>query len=141
MYDLLEIMSQFGDLSMLLKAIHTAKLDDILKGEGSFTLLAPTDDVFAEWPPESLDELLENIPKLKRILLYHVLFGDVRSDDLAEITEAPTVEGSIVAIEHSDGKILVNDAQVTELDLLASNGVIHKINTVLIPTIASHEYD
>jgi uncharacterized surface protein with fasciclin (FAS1) repeats len=141
MSDLLEVASQSGDLTVLLKAIRTAELEKTLRGEGSFTLLAPTDDVFAEWPPEELNALLENIPKLKRILLYHVLFGDVRSDDFAEIDEAPTVEGSIVAIEHSDGKILVNDAQVTKLDLLASNGVIHKINTVLIPTIASHEYD
>jgi uncharacterized surface protein with fasciclin (FAS1) repeats len=141
MSDLLEVASQSGDLAVLLKAIRTAELEKTLRGEGSFTLLAPTDDVFAEWPPEELNALLENIPKLKRILLYHVLFGDVRSDDFAEIDEAPTVEGSIVAIEHSDGTVLVNDAQVTELDLLASNGVIHKINTVLIPTIASHEYD
>lgn len=141
MSDLLEIASQSGDLTVLLKAIRAAGLENTLRGEGSFTLLAPTDDVFGEWPPESLNSLLENIPKLKRVLLYHVFFGDVRSDDLAEIDEAPTVEGSIVAIEHSEGKIQVNDAQVTELDLLASNGVIHKINAVLIPTIASHEYD
>jgi uncharacterized surface protein with fasciclin (FAS1) repeats len=70
MSDLLEVASQSGDLTMLLKAIRTAELEKTLRGEGSFTLLAPTDDVFAEWPPEELNALLENIPKLKRILLY-----------------------------------------------------------------------
>jgi uncharacterized surface protein with fasciclin (FAS1) repeats len=141
MSNLLEMASQSGDLTLLLKAIHLAELTDTLNSEGSFTILAPTDNVFGQWPQEEIDSLFENIPKLKRVLLYHVLFGDVRSDDLAEIDEAPTVEGSIVAIEHSEGKIFVNDAQVTELDLLASNGVIHKISAVLVPTIASHEYD
>jgi uncharacterized surface protein with fasciclin (FAS1) repeats len=141
MSNLLEKASQSGDLTLLLKAIHLAELTDTLNSEGSFTILAPTDTAFGQWPQEEIDSLFENIPKLKRVLLYHVLFGDVRSDDLAEIEEAPTMEGSIVAIDHSEEKIHVNDAQVTELDLLASNGVIHKISAVLVPTIASHEYD
>jgi uncharacterized surface protein with fasciclin (FAS1) repeats len=141
MSNLLEIASKSGDLTLLLKGIHLAELTDILNSEVSFTILAPTDDVFRQLPPEEVESLFENIPKLKRVLLYHVLFGDVRSDDLVEIDESPTVEGSIIAVDHLDGKIHVNDAQVTELDLLASNGVIHKINGILMPTIASHEYD
>jgi uncharacterized surface protein with fasciclin (FAS1) repeats len=141
MSNLLEMASNSGDLTLLLKGIHLAELTDTLNSEGSFTILAPTDEVFGQWPQDELDSLFENIPKLKRVVLYHVLFGDVRSDDLVEIEEAPTMEGSIIAIDHSGGKIHVNDAQVTELDLLASNGVIHKISAVLIPTIASHEYD
>jgi uncharacterized surface protein with fasciclin (FAS1) repeats len=139
--NLLETVSNAGDLTLLLKGIHLAELTDTLNSEGSFTILAPTDEVFRQLPQEELDSLFENIPKLKRVLLYHVLFGDVRSDDLIEIEEAPTVEGSIIAIDHLEGKIHVNDAQVTELDLLASNGAIHKISAVLMPTIASHEYD
>lgn len=141
MSNLLEKASESNDLTLLLKGIQLAELTDTLNSEGSFTILAPTDSVFRQLPPEELDSLFENIPKLKRVLLYHVLFGDVRSDDLMEIDEAPTVEGSIIAIDHLDGKIHVNEAQVTELDLLADNGVIHKIDAILIPAIASHEYD
>jgi uncharacterized surface protein with fasciclin (FAS1) repeats len=141
MSHLLETASKSSDLTLLSKGIQLAELTEILNSEGSFTILAPTDDAFRQLPPEELDSLFENVPKLKRILLYHVLFGDVRSDDLMEIDEAPTVEGSIIAINHLEGKIHVNDAQVIELDLLADNGVLHKIDTVLIPTIASHEYD
>jgi uncharacterized surface protein with fasciclin (FAS1) repeats len=141
MSNLLEIASKSSDLTLLSKGIQLAELTGTLNSEGSFTILAPTDDAFRQLPPEELDALFENVPKLKRILLYHVLFGDVRSDDLIEIEEAPTMEGSIIAVDHLDGKVHVNDAQVTELDLLASNGVIHKIDAVLIPMIASHEYD
>jgi uncharacterized surface protein with fasciclin (FAS1) repeats len=139
--NLLEIASESGDLTLLLKGIQLAELTDTLNSEGSFTILAPTDEVFRQLPQAELDALFDNVPKLKRILLYHVLFGDVRSDDLIENDEAPTMEGSIVAIEHSEGKIRFNDAQATELDLLANNGVIHKISAVLMPAIASHEYD
>jgi uncharacterized surface protein with fasciclin (FAS1) repeats len=141
MANLLETASQSGDFTVLLKAINTAGLEDTLDSEGSFTIVAPTDDAFARLPQGSIDELLQNIPKLKRVLLYHVVMGDVRSDDLAEIDEAPTVEGSIVAIHRSAGEIRINDALVTQSDIIADNGVIHKIDTVLMPAILEHEYD
>jgi uncharacterized surface protein with fasciclin (FAS1) repeats len=141
MANLLETLSNSSKFTVLLKAIHIAGLEEILNSEGSFTIFAPTDEVFAQWPQEELNLLLQNIPKLKRVLLYHVVFGDVRSDDLSQINEAPTVEGSILDVYHSEEQIRVNDALVTELDILADNGVIHKISAVLTPAIIAHEYD
>ena len=81
---------------------------------------------------------MEDIPKLKRILAYHVLFGDVRTDNLVELNSAETVEGSIVGIDSSNG-YKVNDANILKTDILADNGVIHVIDTVLLPTVAMSE--
>jgi uncharacterized surface protein with fasciclin (FAS1) repeats len=141
MANLLETVSNSGDFTVLLKAIKAAELEDTLNSEGSMTIVAPTDAAFAKLTPASRDALFENIPKLKRVVLYHVFLGDVRAEDLAEIDEAPTVEGSIVAIHRSTGAIQINDARVTQTDLIADNGVIHKIDTVLMPAIREHEYD
>jgi uncharacterized surface protein with fasciclin (FAS1) repeats len=141
MANLLETVSKSDDFTVLLKAIKAAELEDTLNGEGSMTIVAPTDDAFAKLTAESRDALFENIPKLKRVVLYHVFLGDVRAEDLAEIDEAPTVEGSIVAIKRSAGETHINDARVTQTDLIVDNGVIHKIDTVLMPAILEHEYD
>lgn len=141
MANLLETASQSGDFTVLLKAIKATELEDTLNSEGSFTLVAPTDDAFAKLPAADRDALFANIPKLKRIVLYHAVMGNVQSDDLAEIDEAPTVEGSIIAIKRAGGQIRINDALVTQMDILADNGVIHKIDTVLMPAILEHEYD
>lgn len=134
MPDLLETAANAGSFQTLLSAIETAGLTDTLKSPGPFTVLAPPDQVFSQLPDGTLEELKQDPSKLKQVLFYHVLFGDVRSDDLAEIHEAPTVEGSVVIVEHKNG-ITVNDAQVTKMDILADNGVIHVIDTVLMPTI------
>jgi uncharacterized surface protein with fasciclin (FAS1) repeats len=141
MANILETAAKSGDFSMLLKAIKATELEDTLNSEGSFTVLAPTDDAFAKLPQADRDALFDNIPKLKRIVLYHAVMGNVQSDDLAEIDEAPTVEGSVIAIKRSSGEVHVNDALVTQMDILADNGVIHKIDTVLMPAILAHEYD
>jgi uncharacterized surface protein with fasciclin (FAS1) repeats len=125
----------------LLKAIQATELEDTLNSEGSLTIVAPTDEAFAKLTPESRDELFANLPKLKRVVLYHVILGDVRAEDLAEINEAPTMEGSIVAILRSAGETKINDARIIQSDLIADNGVIHKIDTVLMPAILEHEYD
>ncbi|AFY92503.1 fasciclin domain-containing protein [Chamaesiphon minutus] len=141
MANILETASQSGDFTVLLKAIKATELEDTLNSEGSFTVLAPTDDAFAKLPQAERDALFDNLPKLKRIVLYHAVMGNVQSDDLAEINEAPTVEGSVLAIKRGEGKIHINDALVTQMDILADNGVIHKIDTVLMPAILEHEYD
>jgi uncharacterized surface protein with fasciclin (FAS1) repeats len=141
MANILETATESGDLTTLLKAIKATELEDTLNSEGSFTIVAPTDAAFAKLPPADVDALFANLPKLKRIVLYHAVMGDVRSDDLAEIDEAPTVEGSVIAIKRAGGKIHINDALVTQMDILADNGVIHKIDTVLMPAILAHEYD
>jgi uncharacterized surface protein with fasciclin (FAS1) repeats len=141
MANILDTAAKSGDFNTLLTAIKATELEDILNSEGALTIVAPTDDAFAKLPSADVDALFANLPKLKRIVLYHAVLGNVQSDDLAEIDEAPTVEGSIVAIKRADGKIHVNDALVTQMDILADNGVIHKIDTVLMPAILAHEYD
>jgi uncharacterized surface protein with fasciclin (FAS1) repeats len=141
MANILEIATKSGDFTTLLKAIKATELEDTLNSEGSFTIVAPTDDAFAKLSSADRDDLFANIPKLKRIVLYHAVLGNIQSDDLAEIDEAPTVEGSVIAIKRAGGKIHINDALVTQMDILADNGVIHKIDTVLMPAILAHEYD
>lgn len=138
MADLLETATKAGQFKTLLGAIEAAGLVETLKSPGPFTLLAPTDEAFARLPAGTLDDLKQHDSKLKQTLFYHVMSGDVRSDDLAEIHEAPTLEGSILFVDQTDG-IKVNDAQVTQMDILTDNGVIHIIDTVLMPTILSPE--
>ncbi len=142
MSNLLETAIKAGNFSTLIKAVKATQLDeDILNTNtpGSYTVFAPTDDAFAQLSEGTLESLLQDIPKLKRIVAYHVVFGDVRSDDLAQIAEAPTVEGSVLAIESADGKIKVNDANVLKTDILTDNGVIHVIDAVLIPVMVAAE--
>ena len=138
MADLVETTEQAG-FKTLARVIAAAELAEILKSPGPYTVFAPTDEAFGKLPSGTLSALLEDIPKLKRIVSYHVTFGDVRAEDLMEIAEAETVEGSIVAIESSDGTIKVNDAQVLQSDILTDNGVIHVIDTVLIPALVAGE--
>ncbi len=139
MADILETAVNAGNFSTLLKAVEATELVEILKSPGPYTVFAPTDEAFAALPEGTLDSLLQDIPKLKRIVAYHVAFGDVRAEDLMQIEEAETVEGSIVAIESSDNKIKVNDANVVKSDVLTDNGVIHVIDAVLIPGLVAAE--
>ena len=138
MADIVETAVNAGTFKTLVKAVEATELVEFLKSPGPYTVFAPTDDAFAKLPEGTLDSLLQDIPKLKRILTYHVAFGDVRAEDLMQIEEAETVEGSIVAIDSVDG-IKVNDANVVKSDILTDNGVIHVIDTVLIPTFVSAE--
>lgn len=135
MADLVDVATRAGRFNTLIDTLKAAQLLDFLKSSSPLTMLAPTDEAFANLPEGVLDKLLLQLPTLKRILMYHILPGDVRSDDLAEIDEAPTEEGSIVAVSRSNGVVQVNDAQVIEQDMLADNGVIHVIDQVLIPGI------
>ena len=139
MADLIETAVNAGNFQTLVKAVEATDLGESLRSSGPFTIFAPTDDAFAQIPEETLNSLLQNIPKLKRIVAYHVAFGDVRSDDLAQINEAETFEGSVLAIELADGKIKVNDANVLKSNILADNGVIHVIDKVLIPGLVASE--
>ncbi len=135
MSNLLQTASEAGSFKTLLSAIDKAGIAPELENtDGTFTLLAPTDEAFAKLPEGALDELLADLPKLRRVLSYHVLSGDVRFEDLTEIDEAPTLEGSVIAVDHQGG-IKVNDIPVTQSDILADNGVIHAIGGVLMPAI------
>lgn len=138
MADLIETAQQAGTFKTLIQAIGATELAEILTSPGPYTVFAPTDEAFAKLPEGTLASLLDDIPKLKRIVLYHVAFGDVRAEDLMEINEAETVEGSVVAIESTDG-IKVNDANVLQTDILTDNGVIHVIDTVLVPALVAAE--
>lgn len=136
MANLLETAAQNGSFKTLLEAVEKAGLKSELESPGPFTILAPTDSAFEKLPADQRDELLADMAKLKKVVSYHVLFGDVRSDDLAQLHEAPTVEGSIVAIEHNGG-VTVNECPVTQMDILTDNGVIHVIDGVLMPAIVA----
>lgn len=137
MADLVETAVKAGIFNKLVQAAEAAQILDLLKSPGSFTLFAPTDEAFALLPEETLEALLKDIYKLKKILTYHIAFGDVRSDDLAQIEEAETVEGSILAIESAGGRFKVNNAEVLQTDILADNGVIHVIDAVLMPAMVA----
>ncbi len=138
MADLVETAVNAGTFNTLVKAVEATQLGDILKSPGPYTVFAPTDEAFNNLP-EGMDALLQDIPKLKRIVLYHVAFGDVRAEDLMQIAEAETVEGSIVAVESTSDSIKVNDAKVLKTDILTDNGVIHVIDSVLIPALVAAE--
>ena len=139
MADIVETADNAGNFKTLLQLILATELVEILKSPGPYTVFAPTDEAFAKIPQGTLDSLLLNdLPKLKRILTYHVVFGDVRAEDLMQIEEAETFEGSIIAVDTSDG-IKVNDAKVIKPDILTDNGVIHIIDAVLIPAMVAAE--
>jgi uncharacterized surface protein with fasciclin (FAS1) repeats len=137
MANLFETAEQEG-FKTLLQAIEAAGVAEILKSPGPFTVFAPTDEAFAKLPEGTLESLIQDTRKLKRIVTYHLTSGDVREEDLMEIQEAETIEGSILAIDSSNG-IKVNDANVIQSDVLTDNGVIHVIDTVLIPGLVAAE--
>nr|MCU0465690.1 fasciclin domain-containing protein [Anaerolineae bacterium] len=123
-----------GRFTTLVAAVTAADLVDTLSGEGPFTVFAPTDDAFAALPEGTLDALLADIPALTDILLYHVVSGTVLAETVVTLESATTVQGSDVTISVVDGSVFLNgDVQVIITDIVASNGVIHVIDAVLIP--------
>lgn len=134
--NLVQVAASNDDFQTLVMAIKAADLVGTLEGKGPFTVLAPTDDAFAKLPEGSLAELLEpdNKEKLQAVLTYHVLPGAISSAEVAKLKLPETVQGGTVAIETDDeGKVTINGASVITADIPASNGVIHVIDTVLIP--------
>jgi uncharacterized surface protein with fasciclin (FAS1) repeats len=134
--DIVDTAVDAGSFSTLVAAVDAAGLVETLKGEGPFTVFAPTDDAFAALPEGTVEDLLkpENKEKLTSILTYHVVPGKVMSTDLSDGMTAETVEGSEVTIG-TEGGVMVNDATVTTADIEASNGVIHVIDKVLMPSM------
>lgn len=131
--NIVETAVNAGSFSTLVTAIKAANLVDTLKGAGPFTVFAPTDEAFAKLPKGTVEGLLKDIPTLKKILTYHVVSGKVMASDVVKLTSATTVEGSDVKIDASNGGVKVNDATVATADVAADNGVIHIIDTVLMP--------
>jgi len=128
-----EIATEDGRFNTLVTALVEADLAETLSGEGTFTVFAPTDDAFAALPDGTLEGLLADKEALSGVLLYHVLGSVVMAENVVEVSEATTLQGSDIAVEVVDEKVFVNDSQVIITDLEASNGVIHVIDKVLIP--------
>jgi uncharacterized surface protein with fasciclin (FAS1) repeats len=133
--DIVDTAIEAGQFQTLAAALEAAGLVATLKGEGPFTVFAPTDEAFAKLPSGTVETLLkeENKDQLIEILTYHVVPGKVMSNDVAGIDEARTVNGKMIDIEVEGSAVKVNDATVTQADVAAANGVIHVIDTVILP--------
>lgn len=134
--DIVAVAAGAGQFNTLVAALKAADLVATLQSPGPFTVFAPTDEAFAKLPAGTVDSLLlpENKDKLTAILTYHVVAGEVLAADVVKLSSADTVEGQSVTISASDAGVRVNDANVVTTDVMASNGVIHVIDTVLIPS-------
>ncbi len=130
--DIVDTAVSAGQFNTLAKALQQAGLVDTLKGSGPFTVFAPTDAAFAKIPADQLNALLADKAKLTKVLTYHVVPGKVTSDQVKS-GEVATVEGQPLMIEASAGGVKVNDAKVIKTDIMATNGVIHVIDTVVLP--------
>jgi uncharacterized surface protein with fasciclin (FAS1) repeats len=131
--DIVDTAVAAGDFSTLVTAVKAAGLVETLKGEGPFTVFAPTDAAFAKVPTDTLNALLADKAALANVLTYHVVAGNVMAADVVKLTSAVTVQGQAVSIEVKDGKVYVDGAQVVATDIKASNGVIHVIDAVILP--------
>lgn len=132
--DIVDIAVANGSFKTLVAAVAAAGLVETLKGEGPFTVFAPTDAAFAKLPAGTVEALLQDQAKLTAILTYHVVPGTVLAADVVKLTSATTVQGGTVAIATRDGKVMINGAEVLAADVMASNGVIHVIDSVLLPS-------
>lgn len=133
--DIVDTAVKAGSFKTLVAAVKAAGLVETLKGKGPFTVFAPTDEAFAKLPAGTVETLLkpENKDKLVAILTYHVVAGNVQAADVVKLKSAETIQGSGVKITVADGKVMVNEANVVKTDIACGNGVIHVIDTVLIP--------
>lgn len=132
MPDIVDTAINAGAFNTLVTAITTAGLDTALKGAGPFTVFAPTDEAFSKLPSGAVETLLEDPIQLRKVLEYHIIAGKVMAADVVKLHSATTTQGSDVKIDASNG-VKINDATVVTPDVAADNGVIHIIDTVLMP--------
>lgn len=134
--DIVQTAVEAGSFKTLAAAINAAGLTDTLKGSGPFTVFAPTDEAFAKLPAGTLDMLLkpENKQKLVAILTYHVVPGAVTAEQVTSLSEAKTVNGKAAKVHTSTDGVMIDNAKVVKTDIHASNGVIHVIDTVILPS-------
>ena len=132
MQNIVETAVAAGSFKTLVTAVQVAGLVDTLSGAGPFTVFAPTDEAFAKIPKETLDAVLADKAKLTAILTYHVVAGKVMASDVMGLTSAKTVQGGEVKIDTTYG-VMINNAKVVKADIECSNGVIHVIDSVLMP--------
>ncbi len=135
---LVQVATEAGQFETLLAAVKAAGLEETVSNEqeGQLTIFAPTDEAFAKLPEGTVESLLADPDKLRQILLYHVVSGRVTSSDVAELSQATTVQGGTVTIDAGEDGVRVNDSNVVTVDVKASNGVIHVIDSVLLPSEA-----
>ena len=131
--DIVDTAVAAGSFQTLGTAVQAAGLVDTLKSEGPFTVFAPTDEAFAKLPEGTIEALLNDKEKLTAILTYHVVPGKVMAKDVVNLTSAKTANGQEVEIKVWDGKVMIDNANVVATDIEASNGVIHVIDTVILP--------
>lgn len=131
--DIVDTAVAAGDFDTLVAAVKAADLVETLKGDGPFTVFAPTNAAFDKLPAGTLDSLLQDKEQLRQILTYHVVPGKVMASDVAGLSSATTVQGGTLSISTEDG-VQVGSANVIKTDIVTSNGVIHVIDTVLIPS-------
>ena len=129
---IVEVAASNGSFNTLVAAVKAAGLAETLSGKGPYTVFAPTDAAFAKLPAGTVDALLKDVPKLKAILTYHVVAGSVMAKDV-KTGMVKTVNGQSINVVAGASGVTVNDAKVTATDVAASNGVIHVIDTVLLP--------
>lgn len=131
--DIVDTAVAADDFNTLVTAVKAAGLVETLKGEGPFTVFAPTDAAFAKVPADTLNALLADKAALGNVLTYHVVAGKVMAADVVKLDSAKTVQGQSVKVEVKEGKVFVDGAQVVTTDIKASNGVIHVIDAVILP--------
>jgi uncharacterized surface protein with fasciclin (FAS1) repeats len=131
--NIVETAVEAGSFTTLVAAVEAAGLVETLSGEGPFTVFAPTDEAFAALPEGTVEALLEDIPALTAILTYHVVPGAVMSGDLSDDMMATTVNGADITVSIDMGTVMINDATVTTADIETSYGVIHVIDSVILP--------
>lgn len=131
--DIVDTAIGAGNFTTLVKLVQEAGLVDALRGEGPFTVFAPTDQAFAKLPKATVDALLRDKEALRQVLLYHVVSGRVTSDQVTKMRTAKTLQGSNIRISTSRGKVRINNANVVKADIACTNGVIHVIDTVILP--------
>jgi len=131
--DIINTAKSAGQFQTLFRALQTAKLIETLQGEGPFTVFAPTDEAFEKLPQGALAALLADQPKLKGVLLFHVVPGNIRAADVVKQPWIETIEGKRLPIRVTEEGVMIGRARVTRTDIPCRNGVIHVIDTVLMP--------
>jgi uncharacterized surface protein with fasciclin (FAS1) repeats len=132
--DIVETAVNAGSFKTLVTAVKAADLVETLKSEGPFTVFAPSDEAFAKLPEGTIESLLKDKKKLASVLTYHVVPGKVMAADVVKLDKATTVQGQDIAITKKDGAVMVDGAKVVMTDIEASNGVIHVIDAVILPS-------
>jgi uncharacterized surface protein with fasciclin (FAS1) repeats len=131
--DIVDTAVSAGQFNTLVTAVKAAGLVDTLKSAGPFTVFAPTDEAFAKLPAGTVESLLQNPEKLKQVLLYHVVAGKVMAADVVKLKSAKTVQGSSATVKVSGGSVMIDGAKVIKTDIVTDNGVIHVIDSVILP--------